>query len=116
MRSSASTFAWKRASRAAKSAVVLCIQSAPTESRACVYIAPPGVPVLQPPHQHLEEFVRATPVHDAMIERQRHIAARLDDEAILAVLRHHRRALFELAHPENGRLRLIDHDRRCNQA
>jgi len=38
MRSSASTFAWKRCSSAARSAAVVCRQSTPSESRPCVYI------------------------------------------------------------------------------
>src|SRR5689334_14822638 len=38
MRSSASTFAWKRCSSAARSSAVWCRQSAPNESRPCVYI------------------------------------------------------------------------------
>src|SRR6188474_2748115 len=42
MRSSASTFAWKRCSSAARSAAVVCRQSAPRESRPCVYILSSG--------------------------------------------------------------------------
>ena len=76
-------------------------------------LSPANSPALD---QHLQEPIRAMAVHHAMIQRQRHVAARPHDDPSSPFSVDHDRPLLQLADAENRRLRLIDDDRRRDQA
>src|ERR1700712_1095276 len=84
--------------------------------------SPPGLDLLlrrsKPLHESLEKAIRLVAIHHAMVDCQRHVTQRTNDDAILTGVfgRHHHGPLFQLSNTQNCRLRLVDDDRSGKEA